>query len=332
MSELVRLEIQYWFGHITKENTKKMVEVFNQSLMQLSQRTMIVNEFEALNPEKVAEAIFDSVCSSIATTATLMGRRRRSIRDFKLDRSPLDKHKIEDLHSARRLETIHEDEEDVPSNTGVTSSALPAGPVRYQVAKHPFAKGASLLVYHAWDKDSKRSIVLKQSLFESDTKEYYDELVKVLWVAKQYGIQFNKAKPYHAPAIEFHAAEVVEIPSATGKKYYLTEPYLTGKYEKFNTNGGWVTPEKSSYTETVQAFSHFSWIKSGKQLLICDLQGVRVESQSRIILTDPAIHHRNRLLKYGGTNLGYPGIQEFFKKHMCNSMCNQMNLEPFTRK
>ena len=331
MSELVRLEIQYWFGHIQKEYTKKMVEVFNQSLMQLSHRTMIVNEFEALNPEKVAEAVFDSVCASIATTATLHGRRRRSIRPFKLDRRPPDMNRIEDLHSARRLETIPEDEEDVPSDSRVSSSALPANPVRHK-GIHPFAKGTSLLVYHGWSEDRKMSMVLKESLFEYDAREYYDDLVKVLWVAKQYGIQFNKVKPSHAPTIDFQDAEVVWVPSGTGKKYYLCEPYLSGKYEKFNNNSGWSTPEKSTYTQTVQAFSHFSWIKSEKQLLICDLQGVRKESENRLILTDPAIHHRNKLLKYGRTNLGYPGIQEFFKKHMCNSICNQMKLQPFPRK
>ena len=38
MSELVRRDIQYWFGHIQKDYTKKMIEVFNQSWMQLSQQ------------------------------------------------------------------------------------------------------------------------------------------------------------------------------------------------------------------------------------------------------------------------------------------------------
>jgi len=327
MSELVRREIQYWFGHIRKKRTKKMVEVFNQSWMQLSQQTMIVNEFEAHNPEKVTEAVFDSVCASIVTIAALHGR---SIRPFQLDQSPPDIRKSEKLPSATRLETIPEDEEDVPSDSKVSSSVLSANPIKFK-APHPFGIGTSHLMYYAWNENRKMS-VLKESLFESDTREYYDDLVKVLWVAKQYGIQFNKVKPSHASTIYFQDAEVVWVPSDTGEKYYLCEPYLSGKYEIFNTSNGWFTPKESTYTQTVQAFSHFSWIKSEKQLLICDLQGVRKESENRLILTDPAIHHRNKLLKYGRTNLGYPGIQEFFKKHMCNSICNQMKLQPFPRK
>ena len=63
---------------------------------------------------------------------------------------------------------------------------------------------------------------------------------------------------------------------------------MEGAYLKYNTNGGWVNPIVSQYSDTTQAFSHYTWVKSGKQLVVCDLQGVT--KGDKIFLTDPEIH------------------------------------------
>ena len=45
--------------------------------------------------------------------------------------------------------------------------------------------------------------------------------------------------------------------------------------------------------EIAQAFSHFSYIHSGKKMLICDLQGVYDEPNNMIRFTDPVIHYHD---------------------------------------
>lgn len=81
--------------------------------------------------------------------------------------------------------------------------------------------------------------------------------------------------------------------------------------------------------DVAQAFSHFSYINSGKNMLICDLQGV-YDNQKRIFnFTDPVIHYhdakkerrRNRGA-YGRTDMGQKGIQDFFNSHECNCLCD----------
>jgi hypothetical protein len=56
------------------------------------------------------------------------------------------------------------------------------------------------------------------------------------------------------------------------KHKHLIEPMIEN-FEKFNSNTGWVSANGQAWGEVMQALSHFSYHKSGGQLLLCDLQG-----------------------------------------------------------
>ena len=77
--------------------------------------------------------------------------------------------------------------------------------------------------------------------------------------------------------------------------------------------------------EVAQAFSHFSYIAGGRKLLVCDLQGV--SEGGRLQLTDPVIHSLSDSTttgKYGRTDRGTNGIQDFLDTHQCNALCNMV--------
>lgn len=91
-------------------------------------------------------------------------------------------------------------------------------------------------------------------------------------------------------------------------------------------------PEPESY---VQAFSHFSYRKSRRKMLVCDLQGVQSTSSVHedragvFELTDPVIHYRStsgRRQVYGRTDLGKKGMHKFFETHQCNDVCRLLGL------
>jgi len=96
--------------------------------------------------------------------------------------------------------------------------------------------------------------------------------------------------------------------------------------------------------EFAQAFSHFTYVRSGGQLMVVDLQGSLVRHEetdtSEFILTDPAIHKRKfrrgrRLFKgvsFGRTDRGREGIYAFFDTHECNDACRLLGLRPKVRK
>jgi hypothetical protein len=79
-----------------------------------------------------------------------------------------------------------------------------------------------------------------------------------------------------------------------------------------------------------QAFSHFSYEKSGKQYMVVDLQGVfkqHPEGTCEFILTDPAIHRRDKHLEsMGRTDRGPKGMRSFLQSHRCNRVCRLLGL------
>ncbi len=111
--------------------------------------------------------------------------------------------------------------------------------------------------------------------------------------------------------------------SRSGIKY-LVEP-LIRYYEKYTSNTGWIGDTGDWQVRCMEAFSHYSYHRTGGFIVICDIQGRYRHNRysrekSRFELTDPAICSRNR--QYGPTDLGEKGIDSFFANHSCNEFCN----------
>jgi hypothetical protein len=102
----------------------------------------------------------------------------------------------------------------------------------------------------------------------------------------------------------------------------LVEPHLEGRFEKFNSNGGWDSP----YGMLLQAFSHWTLKRSRGRTMVCDLQGVKDEQEYR--LTDPALHTVDERYAAAKADLGVPGIVVVLLHHKCNDVCRQLGLKP----
>ncbi|KAL7553934.1 hypothetical protein ACHAWF_017291 [Thalassiosira exigua] len=109
-----------------------------------------------------------------------------------------------------------------------------------------------------------------------------------------------------------------------GGRKYLVEP-LIRNFTKFTSNNGWISGDEGWMGEAMEAFSHYTYHRSGGQLIVCDLQGRYRSnrynrSKSRFELTDVAICSRR--CSYGPTDLGEKGIDSFFDSHVCNQFCS----------
>mmetsp|Transcript_17119 Transcript_17119/g.34307 ORF Transcript_17119/g.34307 Transcript_17119/m.34307 type:complete len:270 (-) Transcript_17119:568-1377(-) len=111
-----------------------------------------------------------------------------------------------------------------------------------------------------------------------------------------------------------------------GGEQYLVEP-LIRFFTKFTSNNGWIADEYDVgwAVLAMEAFSHYTYHRSGGHLIVCDLQGRYRHNRynrgkCRFELTDPAICSRSR--SYGPTDLGEKGINSFFNNHVCNRFCN----------
>lgn len=84
-------------------------------------------------------------------------------------------------------------------------------------------------------------------------------------------------------------------------------------------------------TYYIQAFTHFTYLFTNKQAMVCDLQGVfNTDTVPPLFeLTDPAIHYKSKRDNknvFGRTDLGREGMDLFFKTHKCNQVCKVMQL------
>ena len=204
----------------------------------------------------------------------------------------------------------------------------PAVNIHFKVAPNPFAEGKESLVYHGYDYTNKRAVVFKQykmAASDFNTLDCYMKELEIRTIAAAYTNEFNSHKqmPVGCSPIEFAPLDIVQCQG--GGNCYLLEPFIPGKIVKFNNNSGVVctnTPD----TELLQAFSHYTFVRSGRSLLVCDLQGLR--DSDRILLTDPAIHSRSTPgSRYGSMDRGYDGIRMFFKTHLCTEICKKMGLD-----
>lgn len=65
MSEVARLNINYFFGYINSEATNKMVDVFNESLREQSSHRLMIRQFDALQADQIKDATFKSVTACV---------------------------------------------------------------------------------------------------------------------------------------------------------------------------------------------------------------------------------------------------------------------------
>ncbi len=57
MAEVVKLDLQYWFGYINKHLTDQMIKVFNDSLRKQSDQRLLLRQFDAVHPDEVSQAV-----------------------------------------------------------------------------------------------------------------------------------------------------------------------------------------------------------------------------------------------------------------------------------
>ncbi len=323
LSKLEGLQVIYWFAKLGNM-TDLMIQVF-QSIMK-------INQIDLASADDLVGAVAGSISASVNIHEENIGDEvmREGVRgvvEYKLDsrlpewslqedkRVTVWKNKIpRDLANFRKpLEVYSESECSI------------------KIAADPFAEGKLRIAYYGKyandETGSGNSLVLKKFKYTSENQYVrYKEQMEIQSVAIALANKFNSIKPTGTRDIHFAEVSTVSFTEGEDKIYFAMEGYITGKYVKFNNNAGFVN--EASYTATLNAFSHWTYLATEKYLMVVDLQGVKEESSGevRYVLTDPAIHCGS-LRRFGKTNLGREGMYKFFRTHYCNGICKAMALK-----
>ncbi|KAL6758935.1 kinase-like domain-containing protein [Haematococcus lacustris] len=131
------------------------------------------------------------------------------------------------------------------------------------------------------------------------------------------------AADFPGPPVTFIDCQLFRCMDSGQLRYLSVEEELVGQYCKHNGNNGYVeprpdSPEAAATFELAQAFSHWSWVHSSRQYLVCDIQGVGGR------WTDAQVNSRARV--YGQADMGSQGITKFFESHRCHQACRSLGL------
>ena len=329
MKQLADKQIAYHFGYINKSHTLTMITAFNSSLLAQSHRRFSIQQLDSFQESDLAENIFQSVTTSIdATLEGLLMSTDRYLHEYIIDES---------IPQWDNLDLpVQQVMVKPPPTPGVLGTLEhPKTPMSVKMAPQPFAVGTQRIAYHALDMSQNCQLVIKRSKWADERSICLKrclETANVHAIAALLFIQFKEemlALPVkvNVEAVTPGTVGVMQWIDNGQEHNFTYEAYIgSSDYTKFNSSFACI-PESKDYELNIvcQAFSHYTWVRSGEQLIVCDLQGKRVGP--RVILTDPVIHDSVSVLHHGTTNLGEKGIQRFFQLHKCNRICQAMQLE-----
>ena len=105
------------------------------------------------------------------------------------------------------------------------------------------------------------------------------------------------------------------------------EHYMEGTFQKHVNNTGVVCGDGGELNCKAEAFCHYTYIRSGKQLMVVDIQGVDHTLCDPEIATSELMDNVDNSILFCCGNLSSQAINKFKEEHICNKFCDLLELD-----
>eukprot|EP00494_Astrolonche_serrata_P025963 UN26224 len=155
--------------------------------------------------------------------------------------------------------------------------------IKVKLDNVPFAKGNLRFCCHLKIVGQEGTYVAKMSSNPRDTIErsIYFRDCEMQEISRHYAEEYNKYDP--PKKVQFLSTWILRLKDREYEPLCSMEQYLKGHYQKWLSNYYYADVERN----TPHAFAHFSFEASGRNLIVCDIQGVQD------IYTDPQVHSKS---------------------------------------
>jgi hypothetical protein len=212
--------------------------------------------------------------------------------------------------------------------------------VKLSLRRVPFAQGSFREAYVA---NVLSGLPVAKYVLKKYLKDKTDEITQLFGSLEAHT---RKAVQLNALARNFALNMASEVPclefgstfryskvyySVLNEEYVTLEKYLEGPFQKIINNDGEIClqaeDEPSEIVLKAEAFVHYSYVQSKKQLMVTDIQGVGYQLCDPEIastgLTDP----KDDAVFFCIGNLSTEAIGNFFANHRCNKFCNLLSIK-----
>lgn len=116
--------------------------------------------------------------------------------------------------------------------------------------------------------------------------------------------------------------------SSLNDEFVTLEGFLEGTFTKYiNNTGSICTQTNKELTLKAETFVHFTYVRSKKQLMVTDIQGVGYCLCDPEIASTQQIDVEDQSILFCTGNLSTTAINTFKSEHKCNKYCNLLKLE-----
>eukprot|EP00475_Leptophrys_vorax_P024766 TRINITY_DN3426_c0_g1_i6.p1 TRINITY_DN3426_c0_g1~~TRINITY_DN3426_c0_g1_i6.p1 ORF type:complete len:587 (+),score=166.02 TRINITY_DN3426_c0_g1_i6:22-1782(+) len=302
-------QVQYFFSHIVKSHTEKMVRVLNEEM-----KSNYINQIELSDNDDLANLVVSTVTRAVGNTFLLSETKSAETKSSEvvIDHSePKSWSSIpwQDARVTRCAAYTSVDDIKVsrlkldilqPAKIQIASTVMGEGRLRYARygnLKYESSSKTEKMIFKQL-KEEVPPKKLKEKLLES-----VEESAVAAWLANEFN---NSASLPGSRTVEIVHSALVE--TSDMKLCTMEKALPAGKFVKFVDNACHFNESLFDGPATLPAFMKFTYEFTGGWLMVVDLQGV--DSGDKYYLTDPVILCEDGS-RFSSTNLGKDMILKF---------------------